>query len=222
MKPVRVALVTGGVRGIGRVIATDLAADHGVAVSHREPVADDLGDLAPFQADFADPAAPRRLVHAVLDRFGRIDVIVNNAATLADGPEAMQVNALAPMALVEAAAPHLDEGSAIVNISSGNARLPAMSAPHYSASKAALETWTRWAAKTLGPNGIRVNAVAPGAVESAHAPRPPELVAHFVEQTALGRLAEARDIAAAVRFLASDAARAITGEVLGVSGGYRL
>ena len=77
-------------------------------------------------------------------------------------------------------------------------------------------------AEELGPEGIRVNAVAPGAVNIPEAPRDAELTALFEEVTALGRLAEAADIAAGVRFLVSDAARAITGEVLTISGGYRL
>ena len=92
----------------------------------------------------------------------------------------------------------------------------------YGASKAALDLWTRAMAKELGPRGIRVNAVAPGAVNTPQAPRDVGLTQAFLEMTALGRLAEPRDIAEAVCFLASDKARAITGEVLTVSGGYRL
>jgi 3-oxoacyl-[acyl-carrier protein] reductase len=77
-------------------------------------------------------------------------------------------------------------------------------------------------AKELGPRGIRVNAMAPGAVNIPEDPRPDDLTELFVRETALGRLAHPEDIAAAVRFLASDAAASITGEVLTVSGGYRL
>ena len=121
-----------------------------------------------------------------------------------------------------AALPHLQPGAVIVSISSVNAVLPPQGAAIYGASKAALDLWTRGMAKELGPRGIRVNAVAPGAVNIAEAPRDPELTRRFEEMTALGRLARAEDIAAAVRFLASDAASAITGEVLTVSGGYRL
>jgi NAD(P)-dependent dehydrogenase (short-subunit alcohol dehydrogenase family) len=108
------------------------------------------------------------------------------------------------------------------NISSINARLPALAAPAYSASKAAVETWTKGTAKVLGPRGIRINAIAPGAIERPEAPRPPELIDVFVKDTALGRPGVPQDIASAVRFLCSDAASFITGEVLTVSGGYRL
>lgn len=92
----------------------------------------------------------------------------------------------------------------------------------FGASKAALELWTRGMAKELGPRGIRVNAVAPGAVNDPQNPRPPELAAEFEKLTALGRLPSPSDIAAAVCFLAGDGASFITGEVLTVSGGYRL
>ena len=97
-----------------------------------------------------------------------------------------------------------------------------MGAVSYSASKAALNTWTKGIAKALGPRGIRVNAIAPGAIERPESPRPPELVAKFVELTALGRSGVPADIAKVVRFLASDGADFITGEVITVSGGYRL
>ena len=90
------------------------------------------------------------------------------------------------------------------------------------AAKAALDSWTRAMAKEPGPRGIRVNAVAPGAVNTPQAPRDAALTQAFVDLTALGRLAEPSDIADAVCFLASKRAQAITGEVLTISGGYRL
>ncbi|NNE54009.1 MAG: SDR family oxidoreductase, partial [Sulfitobacter sp.] len=155
-----------------------------------------------------------------------LDVIVNNAGALLTDAEDkglnQTVNVAAPMALLDAALPHLQRSASVINISSVNARLPAMGALSYSASKAALEIWTRGAAKTLGPKGIRVNAIAPGAIERPESPRPPDLVKAFVEMTALGRSGVPEDIAKVVRFLASDAAGFITGEVITVSGGYRL
>lgn len=184
------------------------------------------------QSDLTQPGAAQEVIDAVIDRFGRLDVIVNNAGQVASSPveshdapalrDILDVNLLAPDALLTAALPHLQPGATIVNISSVNAVLPPMGAAIYGASKAALNLWTRGMAKELGPRGIRVNAVAPGAVNIPEEPRPDDLTALFVEHTALGKLAEAADIAQAVRFLASDAARAITGEVLTVSGGYRL
>lgn len=136
--------------------------------------------------------------------------------------EMNDINVLAPHGLLAAALPHLQKGASIVNISSVNAVLPPKGAALYGASKAALDLWTRAMAKELGSSGIRVNAVAPGAVNIPEAPRDATLTRAFVEMTALGRLALPSDIAAAVRFLASDAASAITGEILTVSGGYRL
>ena len=127
-----------------------------------------------------------------------------------------------PHGVLSAALPYLKAGSVVVNISSVNAVLPPGGASLFGASKAALELWTRGMAKELGPRGIRVNAVAPGAIDIDDAPRSPELRQRFLDATALDRLGTPGDIAAAVRFLASDQAAFITGEVLTVSGGYRL
>ncbi|MBB94540.1 MAG: oxidoreductase [Rhodobacteraceae bacterium] len=228
----KVALITGGARGIGRAIVDDLASDHDIAFtwSSTEPVFDD-SRLA-IRADLAEPAAAGRIIDEVMARFGRLDVIVNNAGIVASTPKSahvpgdhkriMDVNYLAPVALLSAALPHLKPGAAVVSISSVNAVMPPRDAVTYGASKAAINLWTKGMAKELGPLGIRVNAVAPGAIELPEAPRPPELVDQFVAETALGRAGVPQDIARAVRFLASDAAGFITGEILTVSGGYRL
>ena len=225
--------MTGAARGIRRVTAEMLAADYAVAITHLTTAPDDLplGVLA-IEADLRDPQSYARIVAAVLERFGRLDLIVNNAGTIAGSPvgdfdhEALRatfdVNVLAPHGLLAAALPHLGRGAWVIGISSVNAVLPPKGAAIYGASKAALDLWTRAMAKELGPRGIRVNAVAPGAVNIAQAPRDAELTKAFEDMTALGQLAEPSDIADAVCFLASDRARAITGEVLTVSGGYRL
>ncbi len=229
----RVALVTGAARGIGRAIARDLARDHTVAITWRNTEPQDLPeDMLALQADLTLPGSAQAVVAAVIDRFGRLDVIVNNAGLVHPSPseeapaeaihEMLGINLLAPHALLAAAVPHLKPGAAIVNISSMNARLPPRGAALYGASKAALDLWTRGMAKELGPRGIRVNAVAPGAIERREAPRPADLVALFVADTALGRMGQPEDIARAVRFLAGADAGFITGEVLTVSGGYRL
>ena len=229
----RVALVTGAARGIGLAIARDLGADHALALTWTTT---DPGQTLPgafwHQTDFTRPGAAQEVIAAVMARYGRLDVIVNNAGALTPSPvdsfdpesarSLFDVNVLAPHGLLAAALPHLRPGAAVVSISSVNAVLPPMGAALYGASKAALDLWTRGMAKELGPRGIRVNAVAPGAVNTPEAPRPDDLTQAFVGMTALGRLARPEDIAAAVRFLASDAAACITGEVLTVSGGYRL
>lgn len=200
--PRKTALVTGGARGIGRAIVQDLARDHDIAFtwSTTQPPADD--DRLAIQADLTQPDAARNVIQSVIDRFGRIDVIVNNAGVVATTPkddfvaddhrQILDVNYLAPAALLSAALPHLTSGAAIVSISSMNAVLPPRDAVTYGASKAALNLWTRAMAKELGPRGIRVNAIAPGAIELPEAPRPDDLIAAFVELTALGPSRRAR------------------------------
>ena len=228
----RVALITGGARGIGRAIVADMARDHDLAFTWSSTQPDADPGLLAIRADFREDAAAGRVIDEVMTRFGRLDVIVNNAGIVAHTPrdshdreahrQIFDVNYLAPVALLTAALPHLRPGAAVVSISSVNAEMPPLDAVTYGASKAALNLWTRGMAKELGPLGIRVNAVAPGAIELPEAPRPPELVDQFVAETALGRAGVPQDIARAVRFLASDAAGFITGEILTVSGGYRL
>ncbi|MBW4708491.1 SDR family oxidoreductase [Roseobacter sp. YSTF-M11] len=232
----RVALITGAARGLGRAIAQDLATDHHVAITYNTtdpgPLLKERPDVFPIKADLAGAAAAADVITRTITTFGRLDVLVNNAGAIvptahdatdfADHKLNFDVNVIAPMALLSAALPYLNPSASVINISSTNAVLPAMGASAYSASKAALNTWTRGMAKELGPRGIRVNAVAPGATERPENPRPEELIEKFVEMTALGRIGQPEDIAAAVRFLASDAASFITGEILNVNGGYRL
>ncbi|SHH19186.1 SDR family NAD(P)-dependent oxidoreductase [Marivita hallyeonensis] len=226
----KVVLVTGGARGIGRGIVEAFASDHAVSFTYNttEPdgVLTKLRSVHAIKADLAERAAAQEIVDAVINRWGRLDVIVNNAGVVepddGDMARTFAVNVTAPMHLLEAALPHLKSGASVINISSMNARLPAMGAAGYSASKAALDTWTKGMAKTLGPRGIRVNAIAPGAIERTESPRPEKLVQKFVDLTALGRVGTPSDVAGVVRFLASDAAGFITGEILGVTGGYRL
>jgi len=132
------------------------------------------------------------------------------------------VNLLAPHGLLAAALPYPQRGDPIINIPLVNAVLPPAGAALFGASDAALDLWTRAVAKELGPSGVRMNAVAPGAVNIPEAPRNAELTCSFTEMTAFGRRAIPEGIAGAVRCLASDAASEITGEILTVSGGYRL
>ncbi|MEP1522116.1 SDR family oxidoreductase [Ascidiaceihabitans sp.] len=232
----RVALITGGARGIGRAIAEDLGADQKVAFTYNTtdpgPLCHERPEFFAIHADLSKPEQAQKVIEQTIAHFGQLDVLVNNAGAIAmNAPDAtdfdaindtFQVNVTAPMALLAAALPYLKSGSAVINISSTNAVLPAMGASAYSASKAALNTWTRAMAKELGSKGIRVNGVAPGATELTDTPRPTELIAKFVEMTALGRVALPQDIAKAVRFLASNDASFITGEILNVNGGYRL
>ncbi len=212
-----------------------MAEDHRVALTwHRtepQPLPNDRPALT-LQSDLTQEGQPEDVVRRVIDRFGRLDVIINNAGLVQATPKdsfsrkdhraILDLNLLVPAALLAAALPHLQRGASIVSISSVNAELPPRDAATYGASKAALNLWTRAMAKELGPNGIRVNAVAPGAINIPEAPRPDDLTDLFVQNTALGRVGIPEDIARAVRFLASEDASFITGEVLTVSGGYRL
>lgn len=227
------AVVTGGARGIGRAISQDLARDHNVVLTYNATKPDAaISDLLSIEADLTDPEACARVITTAAERFGGIDVIVNNAGALEASPvdsfdmEAYRrntdLNLLAPHALLSAALPYMRPGAAVVSVSSVNAELPPKGAVIYGASKAALNLWTRGVAKELGPRGIRVNAVAPGPVNIPEAPRDADLTQLFLDMTALDRLATPEDIASAVRFLASPAAQSVTGEVLTVSGGYRL
>jgi len=227
----RVALVTGAARGIGRAIATDLGQDHHLAFTYlsSDPalLQSDCPDALGLSADLTKGPDATRVIAQVIKRFGRLDNLVLNAGAIQSDKEEdpariFDVNILANDALLRLALPHLKPGASVVAISSVNATLPAQAAVLYSASKAALNTWVRGMAKNLGPHGIRVNAVAPGAINTPEAPRDPELTQLFVDNTALGRIGRPEDIAKAVRFLCSDAASFVTGEVLTVSGGYRL
>jgi len=234
----RVILITGGARGIGRAITEALSPDHDLAITYWTAAQDaavlcqDHPAILTLQADLRI-ADPKSLIADVIARFGRLDGLVNNAGFISTEPTAdafdmalaqdvMTVNTLAPMALISAALPHLKRGASIVNITSINARFPPASAPVYGASKAALENLTIAYAKAFGAQGIRVNAVAPGAIEREHAPRSAAMISRFTDETALGRLALSDEVAQAVRFLMSGTASGITGEVLRVSGGFRL
>lgn len=232
----KTALVTGAARGLGRAIARDLSRDCNVAFTwHTHPVDDALAempDALAIQCDLTKPDVASAIIEQVVAKFGQIDIIVNNAGGVMPSPYdsvniddhhlMFDLHVSVPAALLAAALPHLKSGASIINISSGNAILPPMGASIYGASKAAQNLWTRGMAKELGPQGIRVNAVAPGAINTPEKTRDPELTQKFVELTAMGHLAELDDIAAAVRFFASDTAKAVTGQILHVDAGYRL
>lgn len=234
----KVALITGGGRGIGRAISEDLARDHRVAITYFSDkpagkmfTVKHKGSLA-IRADFTDPDEPAEVVRMVASAFGRIDILVNNAGIIRETPHdsvdaaeharLYQANVTAPAALLAAALPHMAPGSAVLNIASINAASPPESAGVYAASKAALIAMTKSQAKALGPRGIRVNAIAPGAIERNYAPRPDDVQKIIRDDTALRRNGLPQDIAGPARFLLSEAAGFVTGEVLTVSGGYRL
>lgn len=237
----RTALVTGASRGIGAATARALdAAGARLALVARDVqslrrVASSLATTAlVIEADLSQPESPTEVAEKALAGLGHVDVLVNNAAVAARLPTAQvdgelidrlyAVNVRAPLLLVARLAPHMVErgSGSIVNISTVSAILGTPRRAAYAATKGALDAATRSLAAELGPFGIRVNSLAPGVVDTAMWARNktvPGVVEKVNGQTPLGRWAQPEDIADAVVFLASDAARFVTGETLSVDGG---
>ncbi|SEM41794.1 SDR family NAD(P)-dependent oxidoreductase [Nonomuraea pusilla] len=239
------ALVTGGSRGIGRAIVVRLARE-GAAVMfsfNRDQAAaeDVVAEVAAFGGQAIAVRADQGRLEDLSRLFGEVDrslagldVVVNNAAinpmgdirdaTESDFVEVMSVNTKGPFFVVQAAAERLGEGGRIVNISSAGA-VPGLAL--YFASKAALDAITVVAARELGPRGITVNSVSPGATDTdmmraAAGENPEQAIEHVVALTPLRRLGRPEDIANVVAFLAGPDSQWITGQNLRVSGGLMI
>ena len=228
------ALVTGGSRGIGRAVALELGrAGADVVVGYRsegdqaEAVASEVGGRA-VQADVSDPEQAKALVEGA----GDIDVLVNNAGTTRDGVLArmldedwrtvLETNLSSTFYTCRAAARGMMKrrAGAIVNISSIVGVHGNWGQTNYAASKAGMIGFTKSLARELGSRGVRANVVAPGYVTTALTDAIPEDArGTMLSNTPLGRLGDPENVAAAVRFLVSDEASFITGEVLLVDGG---
>jgi 3-oxoacyl-[acyl-carrier protein] reductase len=238
----RVAVVTGGSRGIGAAVAVQLARQGAkVAVGYRarrddamsivEQIAAAGGEAQAFGGDVSIPEDVERLVDAVMTRFGRLDIVVNNAGvagyrSLAEIDrsyfrEQFEGNVLSTMLMMRAALPHLPKpGGRIVNLASRLAYDPIPGSATYTAAKAAIIALTHAFAKELGSVGITVNCVAPGlTVTDMAATMPKERHDAVIAATPLGRLGQPDDVAEVVAFLASDEARWITGRTLLADGG---
>jgi 3-oxoacyl-[acyl-carrier protein] reductase len=235
----RVALVTGGSRGIGRAIALALAkAGAAVAVNYRqrgdeaasvvEAIQSGGGRAAAFQADVANAAAVRAMAHEAEERLGAIDVLVNNAGMAAlrgldditeeDFDHALAVNLKSAFLCTQAVLPGMRarRWGRIVNISSIGARVGAGSVSvAYGAAKAGVEGLTRAYALRLAPEGVTVNAIAPGLIDTEMGA--PLILAGVGARIPVGRVGSGDDIAQAVLFLIGDAF--VTGQTLAVNGG---
>jgi hypothetical protein len=243
----RAALVTGGDSGIGRAVALAFAregADVGIAYLNEQDDARETMRLVEkagrrgfsMGGDLADDAHCRRLVNEAVRKFGRLDVLVNNAAFQGKAVEkfedldaerieyAFRVNIIAMFNLVRHALPHMKPGASIINVASIQAYQPTPSILDYAATKGAIVTFTKGLAEELGSRGIRVNAIAPGPVWTPLVAQSfgPEKNARFGGDTPLGRPAQPADVAPPFVFLACDESRFITGEILGVTGGKPL
>lgn len=241
-----VAVVTGGGSGIGRATALRLA-ERGahVLIAGRRPepleeVAGLADSIVAVPTDVRDEGAVVDLVEGARERWGRLDVLVNNAGAFAAAPLAdvtvqqlsrlHDLNVVAPTLLARAALPLLRQTrGAIINVSSTYGHRPGPGVSHYGASKAALEALTRSWAVELAPLRIRVNAVAPGPTEtpilgdSGLAPDVIETVkADEARRIPLGRRGLPDDVARWIVALADPAAEWITGQVIAVDGGYDL
>ncbi len=242
----RVALVTGGSRGIGRAIALKLASlGAKVAVNYRaneaaaqeviKEIASQGGEAIALQGDVKDADQSGDLVKKTLEAFGRLDILVNNAGITKDTLLArmkesdwdlvIDTNLKGAYHCTKAALrPMLKQRyGRIVNITSVSGLVGQFGQANYSASKAGLVGFTKAVAKELGSRNITVNAIAPGYVptdQTAHLPS--ELVEAFLKLTPLGRPGTPEEIANAVAFFASEEASYITGQVLSVDGGMMM
>ena len=238
----KVAVVTGAGAGIGRAIA-ELFAGAGAAVvvsdldgTAARAVADEIhhagGAAAATACDVTEESDLEGLTVLAAERFGGIDVLVNNAGgggpkpfdmPMSDFEWAYRLNVFALFRLTQMAAPHMAQrgGGAVLNISSMAGENTNSAMASYASSKAAVNHLTRNIAYDLGPMGIRVNAIAPGAIKT-HALSTvltPDIEKSMLKRTPLGRLGEPDDIAYAALFLCSPAAAWVSGQVLTVSGG---
>lgn len=237
----RVVIVTGAWRGLGRA-AAERFHERGasVAVNVRDPeraeqLARELGDaVLAVPGDVAAPGVAEDIVARTLERFGRVDVVVNNAAyarstrfpdlSVDEWRAALDVNMTAPFLLTKAALPAMQAQryGRIVNISSSAGRqVSTLGGAHYTASKAGLLGFTRAAAKELGKFGITVNAVCPGMIDTelTRENASPELLERLAASYPVPRLGTALEVADLICFAASEAAGYITGASLDINGG---
>jgi NAD(P)-dependent dehydrogenase (short-subunit alcohol dehydrogenase family) len=243
----RVALITGADSGIGRAVALAFAREGAdVAIGYlnehedaaeTQRLVEQAGRSAlTIAGDLAETQHCETVIAQTIQRFGRIDLLVNNAAfqdksvkrfedlSAARIEHTFRTNILAMFSLVRSALPHMRAGAVVINTASIQAYQPSPDILDYAATKGAIVAFTKGLAKSLIERGIRVNAVAPGPVwtpliaQSFDA----EKVRHFGENSPMGRPAQPAELAPAYVFLASDESRYVNGEILAVTGGQVL
>jgi NAD(P)-dependent dehydrogenase (short-subunit alcohol dehydrogenase family) len=242
----RVALITGADSGIGRAVAIAFAREGADVLCSYLEEDDDAAETKRWvedagrrcltvRGDIGDRAHCRQLVDRCVSELGRLDVLVNNAAfqmsheSFLDIPPdeidfVFRTNIIAMFHLCQAAVPHMEAGSTIVNTTSIQAAQPSPQLLHYSATKGAISTFTKGLAQELAEKGIRVNAVAPGPIWTPLVVMsfPGEKNAQFGADTPLGRPGQPGELAPLYVFLATDDSRYISGEVIGATGGKPL
>jgi NAD(P)-dependent dehydrogenase (short-subunit alcohol dehydrogenase family) len=242
----RAALITGADSGIGRAAAIAFAREGADVVcaywnededaAETRRLVEDAGRrCVTVPGDIGDREHCRALVDRTLDEFGRLDVLVNNAAFqmahesfLEIPPDELEfvfrTNILAMFHLCQAAVPRMEPGSTIINTTSIQAAQPSPQLLHYAASKGAISTFTKGLAQEVAERGIRVNAVAPGPIWTPLVVMsfPAEKNAQFGADTPLGRPGQPAELAPLYVFLATEESRFISGEVIGATGGKPL
>ncbi|HXH33725.1 MAG TPA: SDR family oxidoreductase [Plantibacter sp.] len=239
----KVAIITGGDSGIGKAVAIAYAREGADVVisylSEDEDAADTVSwveqagrTAVSIAGDLTDPEHCREIVRATVERFGRVDILVSNAAfqmtrdSLAEIPDeewdhTLATNLSAFFHLSKAAVPHMSPGSSIITTSSIQADAPSPTLMPYAMTKAGLASMTASLGQMLGGDGIRVNAVAPGPIWTPLIPAtmPPETVESFGTDTPLGRPGQPAEVAPPYVLLASDEGSYISGAVIAVTGG---